>query len=62
MHHSQGLSNNPYLEPNHFIPRIDTHVLKIHSIIVLRFSRGVPKGLFSVEILKALLPSSILDT
>ena len=33
--HSQGLSNNPYPEPNNPNPRIDTYFLKIHSNIVL---------------------------
>ena len=33
--HSQGLSNNPYPEPNNPTPRIDTYFCKIHSNIVL---------------------------
>ena len=32
---SQGLSNNPYSEPNHPVPRIDTYFFKFHSNIVL---------------------------
>ena len=35
MSHSQGLSNNPYPEPNQPIPRIDTYFFKIHPNIVL---------------------------
>ena len=35
MSHSQGLSNNPYPEPNNPIPRIDTYLFKVHSNIVL---------------------------
>ena len=55
MPHSQGLSNNPYPGPNQ-----PTLILSSH----LRL--GLPKGIFPVglpvEILKALLPSSILAT
>jgi hypothetical protein len=35
MPHSQGLSNNPYPEPNQPNPRIDTYLFKVHSNIVL---------------------------
>jgi hypothetical protein len=66
MPHSQKLSNNPYPEPNQPIPRIDTYLFKILSIIVPHLRLGLPKGLFPagvpVKILKALLPSSILAT
>ena len=33
--HSQGLSDNPYSEPNQPIPRIDTYFCKVHSNIDL---------------------------
>ena len=53
----------PILSRVNPIPRIDTYFFKINSNIVLRL--GLPKGLFPVglpvKILKALLPSSILD-
>ena len=35
MTHSQGLSNNPYPEPNHSNCLIDTYLFKVHSNIVL---------------------------
>jgi hypothetical protein len=34
MPHSQGLSNNPYPEPNNPIPRVDTYFFKVCSYIV----------------------------
>ena len=56
MSHSQGLSNNPYPEPNY------SNFLKIHSHIVF----SLPTSLFPVGvpvmILKGLLSSSILLT
>ena len=66
MPHSQGLSNNPYLELNKRIPRIDTSFFMIHSTgnIVLHVHQGLHKGLFPIalhnKILEALLCSSIL--
>ena len=62
MPHSQGLFNNPYLEPNQPIP------ISLRSILIwssyLRL--GLPRGFFPVgvpvKILKALLSSSILAT
>ena len=61
MLHSQGLSNNPYPEPNQ--PN------SLYWSILILFSHlrlGLPRGLFPagvpVKILKALLPSSILAT
>ena len=45
------------------VPNIDTYFLKIHSNTVLPLYLGLPKGLFlvglPVNILKAILPSSI---
>ena len=62
MLHSQGLSNNPYDETNHPIPRNDTYFFNVHSNIVLP---STFKGLFAVglpvNILKS-LSSSILAT
>ena len=62
MSHSQGLSNNSYPEPN----QPNTYLFKVHSNIVFHLRLGLPKGLFPVglpvNILKALLPSSILAT
>ena len=66
MPHSQGLSNNPYPEPNHkffvLIPIYLSSILILSSHLRL----SLPKGLFlvcvPVTILKALLPSSILTT
>ena len=63
--HSQGLSNNPYPEPNPsnslLIPISSRSILILSSHLHL----GLPKGLFPaslpVKILKA-LPSSILAT
>ena len=66
--HSQGLSNNPYPEPNQPNSCIDTYFFKINSNIALPSSLDLPKGLFPVgvglpfKILKTLLPSSILAT
>ena len=67
MPHSQGLSNNPYPEPNQ--PNSSHwHLLALRSILILSFNQrlGLPKGLFPVGLLdnmsKALLPSSILAT
>ena len=67
MPHSQGLSNNPYREPNQPNYPHNTYLIKVHSNIVALSSHlwlGLPKGLFPVglpvKILKALLPSSIL--
>ena len=79
MQHSQGLSNNPYPEPNQ--PNSPHWYLSLQSpqfpalipissrfILILSFHLrlGLPKGLFLVglpnKILKALLPSSNLDT
>ena len=61
--YSQGLSNNLYPEPNQPTPLIDTYLFIL--ILSSRLSLGLPKGLFPagilVKILKALLPSSILD-
>ena len=67
MQHSQGLSNNPYPEPNQ--PKLPT-LIPISSMSILILSShlrlGLPKGLLPVDllvkILKALLPSSILAT
>ena len=65
MLHSQGLSNNPYPEPNqpnspHWYISLSILILSSHLHL------GLPKGLFpeglAVKILKALLPSSILAT
>ena len=65
MSHSQGLSNNPYPEPNQ--PNSScTDIYSFHSNIVLPPTLGLPKGLFPVDlpvkVLKAPLPSSILAT
>ena len=66
MPHSQGLSNNPYPDPNQPNFRTDTCFFKIHSNIVSHLRLVLPKGLFPVglpvKILKALLPPSILTT
>ena len=60
MPHSQGLSNNPYSEQNQ--PNSSRSILILSSHLRL----GLPKYLFPVglpvNILKALLPSSILAT
>jgi hypothetical protein len=53
MPHSARASNNHYPEPNQPILRIDTYFFKIHSNTVL------PSTCVPVNILKALLPSSI---
>ena len=66
MPQSQGLSNIPILSRIVPIPRIDTYLFKVHSNIVLPSTPSRLKGLFPaglpVNILKALLPSSILAT
>ena len=63
MPHSQGLSNNPYFEPNHQFP---TLIPRSIPILSSHLRLGFPKGLspvgLPVKILKALLPSSILAT
>ena len=63
--HLQGFSNNPYPEPNQPNSRTDTHLVKVHSSIVLP-ATALPKCIFPVDfpvkILKALIPSSILAT
>ena len=65
MPHSQGLSNNSYPEPNHFLVLMP---ISSRSILILssHLRLGLPKGLFPVglpvKILKALLLSSILAT
>ena len=62
--HSQGLPNNPYLEPNQ--PNISYWYLFLRFFLILssHLRLGLPKGLFlvglSVKTLKVLLPSSIL--
>ena len=53
MTHSQGLSINPYPEPNS-IPRINAYFINIYPRIVL------PSCSFIVKIMKELLTSSIL--
>ena len=66
MPHLQGLSNNPYPEPNQ--PNYPMMPISSSSILILssHLRLGLPKGLFPVgllvKILKALLPSSILAT
>ena len=68
--HSQGLSNNsiPILSRINQIPRIDTYGISSRSILILssHLRLGLPNGLFPVglpvQILKALLHSSILAT
>ena len=67
MPHSQGLSNNPYPEPNQ--PNLPSLIpISSRSILILssHLRLGLPKGLFPVglpvKILKALLLSSILAT
>ena len=58
----------PILSRNNLILRIDIYFYKIHSILILsyRLRLGLPNGFFPVglpaEILKELLPSSILAT
>ena len=65
MPHSQGLSNNPYPEPNQ---SNSSYFFKVHSNMAMssHLSLGLPKGLFPiglpVKTLKALLPSSIPAT
>ena len=57
--HSQGLSNNPYREPNQFIVWIP-NLLRSILILSSNLRLGLPKSLFRVrlpdKILKALLP------
>ena len=67
MPHSQGLSNNPYPEPNQ--PNFSYYnFFRVHSNIVLHLSLGLPKGLFSlglpIRILKStpIFPPPILAT
>ena len=67
MPHSQWLSSNPYPEPNQ--PKLPalTHISSRSILILFSHLRlGLPKGLFPVglpvNILKALLLSSILAT
>ena len=66
MPHSQGLSNNSYPQPNQPNQPIDTYLFNVRSNIVSHLRLGLPKGVFPVglvvNILKALLHSSILDT
>ena len=50
MPHLQGLTNNPYPQPNQPYPCIDTYFFKIHSNIVFLSSLGLPKGLFPVGV------------
>ena len=65
MPYLQGLSNNPYPEPNQINP-IPIPIFLILSYILLPSTPSLPKGLFpvgtTVKILKEPLPSSILDT
>ena len=61
MLHSQELSNNSYPEPINPVPHIDTCFFKICSNIALPSRDLFPVGLL-VNILKVLLPSSILAT
>ena len=59
MPYSQGLSNNPYPEPNQPNSR---SILILSSHLRLDFRKGLfPVGV-PVKILKVLLPSSILAT
>ena len=67
MSHSQGLSNNPYPEPNQhnslpLTPISLQSILILHSYLCL----GLPRGFFlmgsPVKVLKAVLPSTILAT
>ena len=66
MPHSQGLSNNPYPEPNQ--PNSPQPNTSSRTILILssHLLLGLPKGLFpeglAVKILKFLLPSFILAT
>ena len=67
MPHSQGLSNNSYPESNQ--PKFPALLpISSRSILILssHLRLGLPKGLFPagllVQILKVLLPSSILAT
>ena len=59
----KGFLVTPILSQINPIPRIDTHLFKIHYNIVLHLCLGRPKRLFprsvSVNILKTLLPSSM---
>ena len=56
----------PILSRINQIPRINTYFFQIHSNLSSHLRLGLPKGLFpvgvSVNIYKALLPSSILAT
>ena len=64
MTHSQGLSSNPYPQPNQ--PNFPHWYLSIQGPLSSHLRLGLPKDLFSVglpvKILKELLPSSILAT
>ena len=67
MPHSQGLSNNPYPEPNQpNFPALTPISSRSTLILSSHLRLGLPKDLFPaglpVKILKALLLSSILDT
>ena len=59
--HSQGFSNNPYPELNQKVSHSDIY---LRSILILssHLHLNLPKGLFPVKFLKALLLSSILVT
>ena len=63
MSHSQGSPITHILSRINVISRIDTYSFKIH-FMASHLRLGLPKGLFSVgvpvNILKALLPSSIV--
>ena len=63
--HSQELSNNPYPEPNQTDSSYWCIFLRSILILSSHLHLGLPKGLFPAgkqQILKSLLPSSILTT
>ena len=64
MSHPEGLSNNPYPEPNQ--PNSSHWYLLVILILSSHLRLGFPKSLYPVDVpvqmLKALLPSSILAT
>jgi len=66
MSHSQGLSNKPYLDRIKQFPTMIPIFSRSILILSSHLRQGLPKGLFPVDlpvkILKALLPSYILDT
>ena len=63
MLHSQGLSNNPYPEPKKTqLPALISIFPRSILILSSHLRLGLPKGLFLVRILKALLSFSILAT